>query len=754
MALLSIPKRWILAISLHTREKQGYSPGVMRRAGVVCLLALVGAVLALGGSVPVAHAAAPPPPALKIEVIGAGKVTGLGINCGLGVLTCYSTYGAVPQPVQLTATPINASWVFSHWEDSGGACDNTSTNPCTFSVTGSMTATAVFTPPSGVVQSSTFGVSLPPATPPATPGGSVTDGSTNYPIDCPASSCSLTTYQGSTITVVEQPDSGFFFDGWGGSCSGTAVSCATYLNGNKTASANFLSSSTQSLTVSVSGNGAVTGGGINCGPGSTCDAQEPPNSTVTLTAQAASGYAFTGWSGNCTGVQSTCTVQMDDTRTVTATFEQLVPFSLTVSGSGAVSGAGVTCGPGPQTCTGTVAPGQTVTFTATPSTGGSVFWSGCSSTAGNICSVVVSSGAVSITATFSGGTPPPIATYSLSLIVQGDGYVVSASNSSVHCTAAGGTGCTVNVNANTTLTLTAIPASGSAGDFTHWQQACSTFTTTTCTLTMTGPKTVEADFAGGNTTYLLTGQVTGSGTISGGGLSCTSSGGTGCNVPQAAGAGITLTAVPGFGGTFSGWSGACSGTSTTCAVSMTNAKSVTATFATSSGFGGTSSLALTVTPAGSVAFTGGTCASTGTKSKTCTAEFTAGQKVPLKAKAAAGFAFAHWTGACAGQKAACDLTLTSSVVVGAVFARLALAPKGAAAVVKTSGGYRVTLTYISRVSGKLKLTAKRGSATVGSKTGKGTPGTHRTGLIVKGAGRYVFTLSIGTHAIRWRVTIR
>jgi hypothetical protein len=271
---------------------------------------------------------------------------------------------------------------------------------------------------------------------------------------------------------------------------------------------------------------------------------------------------------------------------------------------------------------------------------------------------------------------------------------------------------------------------------------------------MTGPKTVGANFAGGNTTYLLTGQVAGIGTISGGGLSCTSSGGAGCNVPQAAGAGITLTAIPSFGATFSGWSGACSGTSTTCAVSMTNAKSVTATFATSGGGGTTSSLALTVTPAGSVAFTGGTCASTGTKSKTCTAEFGTGQKVTLKAKPAAGFAFTHWTGACAGQKASCAVTLTSSIVAGAVFERLALAPKGAAAVVKTSGGYRVTLSYISRVAGKLKVTAKRGSATVATVTGKVKPGTHRISLTVTSKGLYAFTLAVGTHAIRWRVTIR
>jgi hypothetical protein len=41
---------------------------------------------------------------------------------------------------------------------------------------------------------------------------------------------------------------------------------------------------------------------------------------------------------------------------------------------------------------------------------------------------------------------------------------------------------------------------------------------------------------------------------------------------------VTLTAHPGSGSVFAGWSGACSGSSTTCQVSMTQARSVTATF--------------------------------------------------------------------------------------------------------------------------------------------------------------------------------
>jgi hypothetical protein len=50
---------------------------------------------------------------------------------------------------------------------------------------------------------------------------------------------------------------------------------------------------------------------------------------------------------------------------------------------------------------------------------------------------------------------------------------------------------------------------------------------------------------------------------------------------------VTLTAAIAGNSTFAGWSGACTGTATTCSVSMTQARAVTATFNTSGGTGGT-----------------------------------------------------------------------------------------------------------------------------------------------------------------------
>ncbi len=68
---------------------------------------------------------------------------------------------------------------------------------------------------------------------------------------------------------------------------------------------------------------------------------------------------------------------------------------------------------------------------------------------------------------------------------------------------------------------------------------------------------------------------TGTGTVTGSaaGINC----GSTCSAALTSGASVTLTATPASGSTFSGWSGACSGTGT-CTVSMTAAQNVTATF--------------------------------------------------------------------------------------------------------------------------------------------------------------------------------
>jgi hypothetical protein len=75
-------------------------------------------------------------------------------------------------------------------------------------------------------------------------------------------------------------------------------------------------------------------------------------------------------------------------------------------------------------------------------------------------------------------------------------------------------------------------------------------------------------------TVKVEGDAKGTVTSSPAGIDC----GTDCNETYEFGTGVTLTAHPSSGATFAGWSGACTGSSSTCTLTMNAAKSVTATF--------------------------------------------------------------------------------------------------------------------------------------------------------------------------------
>src|SRR5438128_1906086 len=165
--------------------------------------------------------------------------------------------------------------------------------------------------------------------------GSGTVTSTPAGINC-GTSCSASYPSGTIVTLTATPSTGSTFAGWSGSCTGPSTTCTVTMTAARSVTATF-NASVQQFTLTVNpagtGSGTVTSndGAISC-PG-TCSATYDSGTVVTLTAAAASGSTFGGWSGSCTTTSTTCTVTMNGARTVTATFN-VRRFTLTVKLAG------------------------------------------------------------------------------------------------------------------------------------------------------------------------------------------------------------------------------------------------------------------------------------------------------------------------------------------------------------------------------------------------------------------------------------
>jgi hypothetical protein len=400
--------------------------------------------------------------------------------------------------------------------------------------------------------------------------GSGTVTSTPAGIDCGAT-CSASIASGTSVVLTAAPATGSTFTSWSGCTSVVGTSCTLVVAAAKTVTATF-TLNTYALTVSKAGTGTGTVTStspdtrINCG--STCSASYNHNTSVTLNATATTGSTFTGWSGACTGT-GTCTVTMNGAQGVTATFAVPSPpstYSLSVTKNGAGAGilasnpAGINCG---STCSASFSTGTVVTLQVIPESGSTFTgWSGACSGTGT-CMLTMNQ-AQNVSATLA------LQSFTLTTTKAGTGAgAVASSPGGIDC----GASCSATFSSGTNVTLTATPATGST--FTAWSGACSG--TGTCTVTISQNRTVTATFATQAPGYILTirKQGHGSGTVASNpaGISC----GTTCRATFSSGTNVTLTATPATGSTFTGWSGACSGTGT-CTVTVTQAKSVTATF--------------------------------------------------------------------------------------------------------------------------------------------------------------------------------
>jgi uncharacterized repeat protein (TIGR02543 family) len=193
---------------------------------------------------------------------------------------------------------------------------------------------------------------------------------------------------GAVVTLTAAPAAGYGFSGWSGHLAGTVNPTTVVMNGNKTVTATFTALPSYILTTMAFPS--------SCGTVEKSPSQSSylSGTVVTLTSTPATGYTFTGWSGDLTGHANPAALTMSGNKTVTASFAVAASCTLSVivAGSGfVVKSPNMSSYP----C------GTVVTLTATP-TGGDPFsgWSGDLTGTTNPTTVTMNSDKT-VTATFS-----------------------------------------------------------------------------------------------------------------------------------------------------------------------------------------------------------------------------------------------------------------------------------------------------------------------------------------------------------------
>lgn len=186
---------------------------------------------------------------------------------------------------------------------------------------------------------------------------------------------------GDTVTITASPELGWRFTGWSGDKTGSENPISFVMNADISVIAHFEQIPFYSLAVSTEGEGTVF---PDTGTYSEGD-------TVTITAQADTGWKFDHWGGDLSGTRNPASIIMDSSKSVVAHFVQIPTYQLSVSvqGSGSVV---------PDQ--GTFPEGDTIVLTATAEPGW-VFdhWSGSVTGSQNPLTVYMTAD-ISVTANF------------------------------------------------------------------------------------------------------------------------------------------------------------------------------------------------------------------------------------------------------------------------------------------------------------------------------------------------------------------
>ncbi len=414
----------------------------------------------------------------------------------------------------------------------------------------------------------------------------------SYPSGILCGAACVETYSAGTLmTLTAHPNEGATFTKWGGCDEISGQTCTISLDSDRTVVATFSGQIKSEYNVRVYRTGSP--GVVQSDPfaiycGSICvydEAKFEAGSTVKLIASAGSGYAFAGWSGDCSGTSTTCTLTVDSAKTATATFGTATSEGGTVStstylltakksgdGTGTITSSDkkIKCG---TSCTSNYNKGDSITLTAVADPGFTFTgWSGSCSGTKNTCTLTIDSAKTPI-AEFS----KTVYTYGLKVTTsttpKGGGKVVSA-DKKVDCST-----CSVQISEGESVTLNAVPSSKFV-IFDSWGGSdCENVKTPICTIKMGSvTKSVHANF---RALYTLTvekkGPAQGAVKSQNGSIDC----GSVCSVILGDGAEISLDAIPERRSIFTGWEGSCTsggGTSKKCAFTLNSDKKFVANF--------------------------------------------------------------------------------------------------------------------------------------------------------------------------------
>ncbi|MCA3562575.1 MAG: S8 family serine peptidase [Aestuariivirga sp.] len=258
---------------------------------------------------------------------------------------------------------------------------------------------------------------------------------------------------------------------------------------------------------------------------------------------------------------------------IAAALGQFRPLQITRNdklGTVDITANGVTTSCAQPACSVQVYPGTQVTLLAHPAPLSTLTgWGGssCAAAGAGPCSFAMPNGAASAQALFDG----PVSVVSYSRAGAGDGSVHMATTTGDYdCSA----DCTVKAGVDTQVTVTANPAPG--WRLGGWSGSCTGSGACSFSAPAAGTALTATFVPGHVLNYVKAG--TGSGTVSftpsaDGASSCSGN----CTLGYDPGAVVTLAAKAAKGSLFRGWSGACTGRRT-CAVTMSEARAVTATF--------------------------------------------------------------------------------------------------------------------------------------------------------------------------------